>query len=139
MSARGRAVFMLCSVCCLTVVFIGPVKHCEPFIGKERASCFAFIWFGNCVLSVAVCLVFSLGFIGRFCSLVVTLAGHFLYCLSCLKPHQITNTCLYNFEPLKPHFYIAKLGFTGVYIIFLIFAQKHILCVLVRTASPGWF
>ena len=30
----------------------------------------------------------------------------------------------YIFDPLKPHFYIVKLGFTGVYIIFLIFAQK---------------
>ena len=28
----------------------------------------------------------------------------------------ITKTCLYNFDPLKPHFYIVKLGFTGVYI-----------------------
>ena len=37
--------------------------------------------------------------------------------------------------PLKPHFYIVKLGFTGVNIIFLISAQKHILWVLVRTAS----
>ena len=36
----------------------------------------------------------------------------------------ITKTCLYNFYPLKPHFYVVKLGFTGVYIIFLIFAQK---------------
>ena len=36
----------------------------------------------------------------------------------------ITKTCLYNFDPLKPHFYIAKLGFTGVYIIFLISAQN---------------
>ena len=37
----------------------------------------------------------------------------------------ITKTCLYNFDPLKPHFYIVKLGFTEVYIIFLISAQKH--------------
>ena len=36
----------------------------------------------------------------------------------------ITKTCLYNFDPLKPHFYIVKLGFSGVYIIFLISAQK---------------
>ena len=36
----------------------------------------------------------------------------------------ITNTYLYNFDPLKPHFYIVKLGFTGVYIIFLISAQN---------------
>ena len=28
------------------------------------------------------------------------------------------------FDPLKSHFYIVKLGFTGVYIIFLIFAQN---------------
>ena len=32
----------------------------------------------------------------------------------------ITKTHLYNFDPLKHHFYIVKLGFTGVYIIFLI-------------------
>ena len=37
----------------------------------------------------------------------------------------ITKPCLYNFDPLKPHFYIVKLGFTGVYIIFLMSAQKH--------------
>ena len=37
----------------------------------------------------------------------------------------ITKTRLYNFDPLKPHFYIVKLGFTGVYISFLISAQKH--------------
>ena len=36
----------------------------------------------------------------------------------------ITKTRLYNFDSLKPHFYIVKLGFTGVYIIFLIFAKK---------------
>ena len=39
----------------------------------------------------------------------------------------ITKTCLYNFDPLKPHFYIIKLGFTGVYIIFHISA-KNIYC-----------
>ena len=36
----------------------------------------------------------------------------------------ITKTYLYNFDPLKPYFYIVKLGFTGVYIIFLISAQN---------------
>ena len=36
----------------------------------------------------------------------------------------ITKTCLYNFDPIKPHFYIVKLGFTGVYIIFHISAQN---------------
>ena len=42
----------------------------------------------------------------------------------------ITKTYLYNFDPFKPHFYIVKLGFTGVYVIFLISAQKHRLWVL---------
>ena len=31
---------------------------------------------------------------------------------------HITKTCLYNFDPLNPHFYIVKLGFRGVCIIF---------------------
>ena len=51
----------------------------------------------------------------------------------------ITKTYLYNFDPLKPHFYIVKLGFTGVHIIFLISAQKHRLWVLVRTALSRQF
>ena len=52
---------------------------------------------------------------------------------------SITKTRLYNFDPLQPHFYIVKLGFAGVYIIFLISAQKHRLWVLVRTASARRF
>ena len=51
----------------------------------------------------------------------------------------ITKTRLYSFDPLKPHFYIVKLGFTLVYIIFLISTQKHRLWVLVRTASSRRF
>ena len=86
----------------------------------ERAGCFAFLWSVACVLSVIVCLLF----------LLVPLVGYDLY---------ITKTYLYNFDPLKPHFYIVKLGFTGVYIIFLISALKHKLWVLVRTASSRRF
>ena len=37
----------------------------------------------------------------------------------------ITKTYLYNFDPLQPHFYKVKLGFTRVYIIFLICVQRH--------------
>ena len=40
----------------------------------------------------------------------------------------ITKTCLYNFDPLKPHFYIVKLVFTGVYIILLLLLLKNIDC-----------
>ena len=59
----------------------------------------------------------------------------------------ITKTCLYKFDPLQPHFFIVKLGFTGVYIIFLIFLN-NIDCGYslepprrggVRTASPRRF
>ena len=52
---------------------------------------------------------------------------------------RVTKTRLYNFDPLKPHFYIVKLGFIEVYIIFLISAQKHRSWVLVRTASSRRF
>ena len=47
---------------------------------------------------------------------------------------SITKTYLYNFDPIKPHFCAVKLGFTGLYIIFLIYPQKHRLWVLVRNA-----
>ena len=40
---------------------------------------------------------------------------------------SMTKTYLYNFDTLKPHFYIVKLGFTGVYIIFLSLL-KNIYC-----------
>ena len=41
----------------------------------------------------------------------------------------ITKTCLYNIDPLKPHFYTVKLGFTGVYIyFFFFFLLKNIDC-----------
>ena len=60
----------------------------------------------------------------------------FLLTQSGLEPtpyHFITKTYLYNFDPLKPHFYIVKLGFTGLYIIFLISGEAvltstHNLC-----------
>ena len=45
-------------------------------------------------------------------------------CLSSTYQFFITKTCLYNVDPLKPHFYIVKLWFTRVYIIFLISAQN---------------
>ena len=38
--------------------------------------------------------------------------------------HCITKTYLYDFDILKPLFYIVKQGFTGVYIIFLTSAQN---------------
>ena len=57
------------------------------------------------------------------------------------KNEYITKTCLpvYNFDPFKPLFYIVKLGFTGVYIIILISAQKRRLWVLIRTSLARGF
>ena len=63
-----------------------------------------------------------------------SLDGFTFFC-SYFTLFYITKTYLYNFDALRPHFYIVKQGFTGVYI-FLISAQKHRLWVLVRTASP---
>ena len=92
-------------------------------------------------------------YLGRLCWLVIYRKKIYIWiCASSDGPGQpahphrvvnlychITKTCLHNIDPLKPHFYIIKLGFTGVYIIFLISAQKHRLWVLVRTASPRRF
>ena len=36
----------------------------------------------------------------------------------------ITQTCPCNEDPFTPHFYIVKLGFTGVYIFFLFLLQN---------------
>ena len=63
-----------------------------------------------------------------------------LLCLHINKITKIiTKTCLYNLDPLKPHFYKVKLGFTGVDIIFLISVQKHRLWVLVRTSTHNLY
>ena len=43
----------------------------------------------------------------------------------CLLP--ITKTCLYNFDPQKPHFYIAKLVLQG-YAFFYLYLLKNIDC-----------
>ena len=50
----------------------------------------------------------------------------FLVCLeSSLVKNAITKTYLYHFDPLKSHFYIVKLWFTG-YILFCLFLLKNI-------------
>ena len=52
----------------------------------------------------------------------------FIVLLGILYPSKfITKTCLCNVDPLKPHFYIVKLGFTVVHIIFPISPQKEVL------------
>ena len=51
-----------------------------------------------------------------------------------LSEAAITKTTYIILTPLKPHFHIVKLGYTGVYI-FLYCDKKQILWVLIRTAS----
>ena len=56
---------------------------------------------------------------------MLTVVGNLLiYTRKNISEATITKTCLYNFDPLKPHFNIVKLGFTGVYIIFFYFYSK---------------
>ena len=50
-------------------------------------------------------------------------------CVSSRKHAYIVLTLL------NPFFYIVKLGFTGIYLIFLISAQKYRLWVLVLTST----
>ena len=38
--------------------------------------------------------------------------------------YLIMKTYLYNFDPIKPHFYIVKLRFIGVFILFSYFCSK---------------
>ena len=52
--------------------------------------------------------------------------------------NYIAKTCLCNEYPLKPHFYIEKLGYAGIYF-FSYFAPKHRLWVLVRSALARRF
>ena len=56
--------------------------------------------------------------------IIISLSSHSTFIILSSKIANITKTCLYNFDPLKPHFYTVKLRFTGVYIIFIIFAQN---------------
>ena len=57
--------------------------------------------------------------------LVICLASRLLFVgdsqhdILCWVESHIRITCPCNVYPLTPHFYIVKLGFTGVYIIFL--------------------
>ena len=105
-------------------------------------------WFKHrvCVLPFLVCLS-PLGMVcWLWCEImallmceIMALPGYLLYYvynIQLVPTHfDITKTCLYNFDPLIPHFYIVKQGLTGAYIIFFIYAQKHRLWVLVRTTS----
>ena len=87
---------------------LGPVVYFFSYMWSS--SSFFFLWL-SVVANVSFCFVF----------LVLDL---FCRCLRGLCFVIITKTCLYNFDPRKPHYYIVKLELTGVNIIFLISTQN---------------
>ena len=100
-------IFLLPLFMVFIMIFLGRLKHTQSSIQDrigliyQSSSVPAFMGMIN---SVALCECFNFNFnINNF---------------------YITKTRLYHFDPLKPHFYIVKLGFTGVYIIFFISAQN---------------
>ena len=107
-------------------------KQCRPW--PDAMLCGVWSW---CTLFVQACLSEYLEQIRQsvrarqfksdaFIKVKMTEFAVLLYRVFTLDAY-ITKTCLYNFDPLKPHFYIVKLGFTGAYNIFL-FSGKNIDC-----------
>ena len=48
----------------------------------------------------------------------------FFFFFGSLIPFFSTKAYLYNFDPLKSHFYVVKLGFTGYALLFLFLPQN---------------
>ena len=69
----------------------------------------------------------------RFFTFITSVAKSFIAnvvvnSINCLSyptiKHSITKTCPCNVYPPEPHFYIAKLGYAGVYLFFLFLLQN---------------
>ena len=58
-----------------------------------------------------------------YCVIVVKCFCVYLKFCAC-NGKRIRKTCLCNEYPLEPHFYIAKLGYGGVYLFFLFLLQN---------------
>ena len=52
-----------------------------------------------------------------------------------MRHHQDNGHVRAVYTHFKPHFYMVKLGYAGVYLFLLIFDPKHRLWVLIRTAA----
>ena len=95
----------------------------SPFEKKAHPTAFSWEITRRKPLLLGVCS--RTNYIAALCMPVTPRLGIFvLICVSHEDQPFITKTCLYNSDPLKPHFYIVKLRFTGVYIIFLISTQS---------------
>ena len=73
----------------------------------------------------------------RDCRLTLKLFNRFsqIFSFLFLSFFTIRKTCPCNIYPLKPHFYIVKLGYAGVYLFFLFLLEKNRLWVHVRGSS----
>ena len=92
---------------------------CQPLVSrksKKNITNLPSADFARSMLMVKVCIEMTTILYMRKIELKQNIQNKFF--------QDITKTYLYNFDPLKPHFYIVKLGFTRVYIIFLISAQN---------------
>ena len=130
---------MKCHKLWLKFFQIGLSMECTRW-RKNQQAYLEVIWKENKTDDV-ICLHF--GVYGNTCghmipSSVYGATKNTYYVISDLVSRYITKTCPCNVYPLKPHFYIAKLGYAG-YTFFFISAPKHRLWVLVRTASARRF
>ena len=100
-----------------------------------REGCMCFVmkittWFSSLVVLSEHVILHNNTYSSRYTDVRAT--GYTWYKVRhCKQERQlITKTCLYNVDPLKPHFYIVKLGLTGVYItsVFFLFLLKNIDC-----------
>ena len=82
---------------------------------------FFFFFFFFLLLTILLKLISNVKLFLVLICLYFVIATHANYIAS---EEDIVKTYLYNFDPLKPHFYIVKLGFTGVCIIFSYFCLK---------------
>ena len=102
----NRRVFLMEGVCYIIVAF---PRYSHIYTVNPR--------YNICSQDNAILMIFFFFFFFFFfCK--QSLIGRMI-CKKGLFYSNITKTRLYNFDPLKPHFYIVKLGFTGVYIFFL--------------------
>ena len=128
---------------CIVQIFIRFTIKVLPVINERNSI----LWFGNFIhifyflivlklsrgLGVDVTLLYSVvAFWSDFIIFIwrhvhITMMTLYVACVFLLLLCDylvITKTRLYNFDPVKPHFYIVKLGFTGVYNIFHISAPN---------------
>ena len=112
-------------------MFFSPLSIALTSLWKERVSIgafrtfvrFALVWF--CLFPLPLAVWEGLRFI------IVEFPGLFSYLYFSKawtegrEKEHITETCLYNFDLLKPHVYIVKLGFTRVYINFMIITDSE--------------